>query len=300
MTLPTQHETAAIHTNGIAGQPQINKSPAEPLAVLEPSHGWALPDLRTLWHYRELLYFLVWRDIKVRYKQTALGVAWAILQPFLTMVVFSIFLGRLGGLPSEGLPYPIFTYTALLPWQLFANSMAAAANSLIMNQHLITKVYFPRLLVPLAPVLVGLIDFALAFVVLLGMMAYYGIYPTLAILTLPLWLVMAIATALAAGLWLSALNVQYRDVQYTIPFLTQFWLFATPVAYSITLVPLEWRGWYAINPMVGVVEGFRWALLGSSGAPVGALLVSVLVVGVLLFGGLFYFRKMEKSFADIV
>jgi len=270
------------------------------LIVIKPSRGWISLKLRDMWEYRELLYFLIWRDVKVRYKQTVLGAAWAILQPFLTMVVFSIFFGRLAGVPSDGIPYPVFAFTALLPWQLFAYALTESGNSLVANQQLITKVYFPRLVIPISAVLAGLVDFGIAFVVLLGMMFYYGIVPTAAALTLPLFLLLAIATALAVGLWLSALNVQYRDVRYTIPFLTQFWLFATPIAYSSSLVPERWRVLYGLNPMAGVVEGFRWALLGKSGGVGRLVIVSALVVSVLLFGGLVYFRRMEKTFADVV
>lgn len=277
-------------------------NPIEQPAVLiiKPSQGWVNLKLKDVWEYRELLYFLVWRDIKVRYKQTVLGAAWAVIQPVFAMVIFSVFFGKLAKVPSDGLPYPIFAYTALLPWQLFAHALTESGNSLVASQQLIKKVYFPRLAIPLAAVLAGLVDFAIAFVVLLGMMFYYGIYPTVAIVTLPLFILFAIATALAAGLWLSALNVEYRDVRYTIPFLTQFWLFATPVVYPSSLVPEPWRALYGLNPMAGVVEGFRWALLGKSGGMGPLMLVSVLAVVVLLIGGLIYFRRMEKTFADLV
>jgi lipopolysaccharide transport system permease protein len=275
-------------------------APAEAtMVIIRPSRGWVSLNLRDLWEYRELLYFLVWRDVKVRYKQTVLGAAWAILQPFLTMVVFSVFFGRLAKVPSDGIPYPVFAYTALLPWQLFAHALNESGNSLVTNQQLIKKIYFPRLVIPISAVLAGMVDFGIAFLVLLGMMCYYGVAPTAAALTLPLFILLAIATALAVGLWLSALNVQYRDVRYTLPFLTQFWLFATPIAYSSTLVPERWRPLYGLNPMAGVVEGFRWALLGKGG--VGPMLiVSVLAVILLLLGGLVYFRRMEKTFADVV
>jgi len=271
-----------------------------PVTIIRPSRGWLSLQLRELWEYRELLYFLVWRDIKVRYRQTVLGAAWAVLQPLFTMVVFSVFLGRLAGVPSDGLPYPIFAYCALLPWQLFAYALTESGNSLVANQTLITKVYFPRILIPLAAVLAGLVDFSIAFVVLLGMMFYYGIMPTVAVVTLPLFLLLAIGSALAVGLWLSVLNVQYRDVRYTIPFLTQFWLFATPIAYPSTLVPEQWRLLYGLNPMAGVVEGFRWALLGTSGTTGQMSIVSALVVIVLLIGALAYFRRTEARFADLV
>ena len=271
-----------------------------PTIVIRPSSGWVPLRLKELWEYRELLYFLVWRDVKVRYKQTVLGAAWAVIQPFFTMVVFSIFFGRLAGIPSDGLPYPLFAYCALLPWQLFSHAMTESGNSLVANQNLITKVYFPRLVIPISAVLAGLVDFGIAFLVLLGMMAYYGMVPTMAVVTLPLFILLAVSSALAIGLWLSALNVQYRDVRYTIPFLTQFWLFSTPIAYPSSLVPEGWRVLYGLNPMAGVVEGFRWALLGTSNAPGPMLAVSVAVVIVLLIGGLFYFRRMEKTFADVV
>jgi len=278
----------------------VSTQNAQPVTLIRPSHGWVPFNLRDLWEYRELLYFLVWRDVKVRYKQTALGAAWAILQPFLTMVIFSIFFGRLAGVPSDGIPYPLFTYTALLPWQLFSHALTESGNSLISNQQLITKVYFPRLAIPLSAVLAGLVDFGIAFLVLLGLLLYYGVLPTLAIVTLPLLIILALATALAIGLWLSALNVEYRDVRHTIPFLTQVWLLATPIAYSSSLVPEPWRMLYGLNPMVGVVEGFRWALLGKSGEVGSLIWVSTAVVVFLLFTGLIYFRRMERTFADVV
>ncbi|HEY6342772.1 MAG TPA: ABC transporter permease [Bryobacteraceae bacterium] len=285
---PPQSETAP---------PRI--ADALPVLRIEPSRGWVALRVKELWEYRELLYFLVWRDIKVRYKQTALGAAWAILQPVLTMLVFTVFFGRLAKVPSDGIPYPVFVYAALLPWQLFAFALTESANSLVGNQNLIKKVYFPRLVVPLASVLAGLVDFGIAFLVLLALMLYYGIVPAFAIAVLPLFLLLAVATALSVGLWLSALNVQFRDVRYTIPFLTQFWMFATPVAYPSSLVPERWRAWYGLNPMAGVVEGFRWALLGKSGSPGPLLWVSGLVVVLLLIGGLAYFRRMESTFADV-
>lgn len=280
--------------------PETVSLEALPHFSIRPSRGWVSLRLKDIWEYRELLYFLVWRDIKVRYKQTVLGVAWAILQPFMTMVVFSIFFGRLAKVPSDGMPYPVFAFCALLPWQLFANALTASGNSLVANQQLITKVYFPRLIIPISAVLAGLVDFGISFLVLIGMMFYYGIVPTAAVLALPLLILLAIATALAVGLWLSALNVQYRDVRYTIPFLTQFWLFATPIAYPSSLVPEALRTLYGLNPMVGVVEGFRWALLGKTDGIGPLVIVCALVVVILLFGGLVYFRRMERTFADIV
>ena len=278
----------------------IEAAAETPVLILRPSRGFLRLNLRDVWEYRELLYFLVWRDVKVRYKQTVLGAAWAILQPVMTMLVFSVFFGRLAKVPSDGIPYPVFAFTALLPWQLFAYALSESSNSLVSNQNLITKVYFPRLVIPIAAVLAGLVDFAIAFVVLLGLMLYYGIVPTAAVALLPLFMVLAVTTALAVGLWLSALNVKFRDVRYTIPFLTQFWMFATPVAYPSSLVPEPWRALYGLNPMAGVVEGFRWALLGKAQGPGPLLAVSVAAVVVLLVGGLMYFRRTESTFADVV
>jgi lipopolysaccharide transport system permease protein len=271
-----------------------------PLIVIGPDTGWPSLRLREIWEYRELLYFLIWRDIKVRYKQTALGAAWAVIQPFFTMVVFSVFFGRLARIPSEGVPYPVFAYCALVPWSYFANALTMGSNSLVDHGRLITKVYFPRLLVPAASVIAGLLDLAISFTVLLGMLVVYGITPTIALLTLPLFVLLATLTAFAVSLWLSALNVQYRDIRYTLPFLVQFWLFATPVAYPSSLVDERWRALYGLNPMAGVVEGFRWALLGRPSAPGAMILVSTATVLAVLVGGLFYFRRMEKSFADVV
>ena len=279
---------------------QLDKDAELHLVVIKPSRGWVNLRLKELWEYRELLYFLVWRDVKVRYKQTALGAAWAIIQPFFTMVVFSIFFGGLAKIPSDGLPYPLFAYTALLPWQLFAHSLSESTSSLVSNQSLITKVYFPRLVIPTSSVFAGLVDFAIAFIILVGMLVYFGIKPGIAVITLPLFVLLAVATALSVGLWLSALNVTYRDVRYTIPFLTQFWMFATPIAYPSSLVPEHWRAIYGLNPMAGVVEGFRWALLGKTESPGSLLAVSVAVVLVLLVGGMYYFRRMEKSFDDVI
>lgn len=262
--------------------------------------GWVAIDFGELWRYRELLVLQAVRDIRVRYKQTLLGAAWAILQPVMTMVVFSIFFGRLAKVPSDGIPYPLFTFCALLPWQLFAYALTYSSNSLVDNADVLTKVYFPRLILPFSAVISGLVDFAIAFVVLLGIMAYYGMFPGWPVITLPLFTMLALAAALSVGLWLSALNVKYRDVRYTIPFLAQLWLFASPVAYSSSLVPEKWQAVYGINPMVGVIEGFRWALLGKSAPPGLMLIVSAVSTMVLLLGGLFYFRRMEKSFADII
>jgi lipopolysaccharide transport system permease protein len=270
------------------------------MTVIEPPTGWSALDFRELWTYRELLYFLVWRDIKVRYKQTVLGVAWALLQPLATMVVFALFFGRLAGIPSDGLPYPVFAFAALVPWTFFANGLTLSANSLIANQQLVTKVYFPRVAIPMATVLAGLVDLVIAFAVLLAMMAWYGIAPTVNVLWLPLFIALALVTALGVGLWLSALNVLYRDVRYVVPFLTQLWLFATPIAYSSTLLPEQWRTLYAINPMVGVVEGFRFALLGQGSGPGPMLAASALAAVALFVSGAYYFRRMEDTFADVI
>ncbi len=273
---------------------------------IRPSRGWRAIDLREVWRYRELLWFLTLRDIKLRYKQTALGVSWAVLQPLFTMAVFTVFFGKLGKLPSDGKPYALFVLAALLPWQLFAYALTQSSNSLVNEQRLITKVYFPRLIVPIASVLSGLVDFLVAFGLMVAMMAagpifgWFNVKPTAAVLAIPIFTLFAVLTALAFGLWLSALNVQYRDVRYTIPFLTQFWMFLTPVAYPASLVPAKYRLLYGLNPMAGVVEGFRWALLDTDAPAWGMMAVSFGVVVALLAGGLFYFRRMERTFADVV
>lgn len=270
------------------------------ITVISPSSGWRALDLRELWAYRELLYFLVWRDVKIRYKQTVLGGSWAVLQPFLTMVVFSVFFGRLAGVPSDGLPYPLFAFAALVPWTFFATGLTHAANSLVAHQDLIKKVYFPRLAIPLAAVLASGVDFAIAFVVLLVMMGFYGFMPNAGTMLLPALVLLALVTALGAGLWLSAMNVQYRDVRLTVPFLVQIWLFATPIAYPSSMLQGVWRTLYALNPMVGVVEGFRWALLGTDTSPGPMLAVSAAAALIVLGSGALYFRRMESTFADIV
>ena len=271
-----------------------------PRTVIEPSRGWVSLRLGELWEYRELLLFLIWRDVLIRYKQTAFGVAWALLQPLFTMVIFSVIFGRLADLPSEGIPYPVYSYVALLPWQLFAGALQRAGTSLVGNADLLTKVYFPRLVIPISAVMAGLVDFTISFVVLLGLMLFYGIVPTWNILWLPVLIVLSLATALGVGLWLSALNVQYRDVQHAIPFLVQAWMYASPVAYSAGLIPTGiWRIIYGLNPLAGVIQGFRWALLGA-GPPDELMVGSVGMVIVLLVTGLFYFRLMERTFADVV
>ena len=270
------------------------------VTVIQPARAWIPVDGRELWAYRELLFFLTWRDVKVRYKQTAFGASWAVLQPFLMMVVFSLFFGRLGGIPSDGLPYPLFSFAALVPWTFFAHGLSEGAGSLVGSQQLITKIYFPRLLIPTATVLSGLIDFAIAFAMLLCMMAFYGIVPTTRMLWVPPLLLLALISALGVALWLSALNVKYRDVRYALPFLIQLWLFATPIAYPSSLLEYPWRTVYALNPMAGVIEGFRWALLDTRTAPGPMLLASSAAAIALLIGGALYFRRMEVTFADIV
>lgn len=279
----------------IAGEPDTT-----PIVRIRPSKGWVSLKLRDLWEYRELLYFLIWRDVKVRYKQTALGASWAIIQPVMTMVVFSLFFGKLGKIPSDGIPYPIFAFAALVPWTFFANGLTHGSNSMVSSANLIKKVYFPRLAIPIASVASGAVDFAIAFGVLLLMMLYYRIFPTVNILWLPAFLLLALVTSLGVSLWLSAMNVQYRDIKYVVPFITQFWLFATPIAYPSSLLSEPWRTLYAINPMVGVVEGFRWALLGSGMKPGAMIAVSSGASLIILISGAFYFRRMEKSFADVV
>jgi lipopolysaccharide transport system permease protein len=273
---------------------------ALPHHVIEPDAGWMPLQLVELWRYRELVYFLTWRDISVRYKQTLLGAAWAIIQPVFTMIVFSIFLGGLAKVPSDGLPYPLFAFCALVPWTYFSYALTHGANSLVDNANLVTKVYFPRILIPLSAVLGGLPDLVIAFLVLVAMMAFYGIHLTAAVLWLPLLVGLALLTAFAVTLWLSALNVHYRDFRYTIPFMVQLWLFATPVAYPSSLIPPAWRILYGINPMAGVIEGFRWSLLGIGHGPGLMLAVSAGIVATLLVSGLFYFKRVEGRFADIV
>ena len=271
-----------------------------PVTFLRPSRGWTALNLSALWAYRELVYFLTWRDIKVRYKQTVMGAAWAIIQPFFTMVVFSLFFGRLAKIPSDSIPYPIFSYAALVPWMFFANGLTYSSNSLVGSAHLLAKVYFPRLVIPISSVLSGIVDFVLAFVVLLGMILFFGILPTWNVVWLPLLFLLALVTALGVGLWLTAMNVQFRDVRYVVPFIVQVWMFATPIAYPSSLLTEPWRTLYGLNPMVGVVEGFRWALLGTQTAPGPIMLVSTCVSLGLLVSGALYFRRMERTFADVV
>lgn len=287
-TVRQQHGDATVET------------PEPPITRIRPSYGWVSLKLGEVWEYRELLYFLIWRDIKVRYKQTALGAAWAVLQPLFTMLVFSLFFGRLAKVPSDGIPYPVFSYAALVPWTFFAQGLHQSSDSLVGSANLIRKVYFPRLVIPISAVLSGLVDCAIAFAMLICLQFYYRIIPTANVVWLPLFLLLALATALGVGLWLSALNVKYRDVRYTVSFLVQFWMFSTPIAYPSSLLKEPWRTIYGLNPMAGVVEGFRWALLGTQTAPGPMIAVSAVVAALLLCGGAYYFRRMEKTFADTV
>jgi lipopolysaccharide transport system permease protein len=270
------------------------------VTLIRPSRGWRDLDLRELWESRELLFFLIWRDVKVRYKQTALGAAWAIVNPVLTMIVFSIFFGGLAGIPSDGVPYPIFSLAALVPWTFFASGLTLAANSMVGDQSLITKIYFPRLTIPMAAVLSNLVDVALSFLVLLGLMRFYRISLVVQLMWLPLFVFFALVATLGVGLWLAALNVRYRDIRYITPYLVQVWLFVTPVVYPSSLLAEPWRTVYMINPLAGVVEGFRWTLLGTSAPPALAMMVSALCAVVIAASGALYFRRVEKSFADII
>lgn len=267
---------------------------------ITPSQGWLPLNLREVWAFRELLIQLVWRDISVRYKQSVAGIGWALFQPVMTMVIFTIIFGKFAKLPSDGIPYPVFTYCALLPWNYFARSLGDSSESLVGSSHLITKVYFPRLILPLSKVFAGLIDFSIGFVVLVGMMFWYGMSPNQGVFFLPLFLFIAMGSALGMGLWLTALNVKYRDVKFLVPFLTQFWMYASPVAYSTSLIPQKWQSLYALNPMVGVIEGFRWALLGREAPSAQLILLPVVIIIFMIVSGLFYFKRMEKAFADII
>lgn len=273
---------------------------ATPVIYLKPSKGWLSIDFNELWRFRELIYFLTWRDIKVRYKQAVLGIAWALLQPVLTVLIFTVVFGVLLQTPSQGLPYPLFAISALLPWQLFANALQRSSISLVGNANLITKIYFPRLAIPLSSVMAALVDFGVSFLVLIGMMVYYRYMPGWNMLWLPVIILFALLTALAVGLWLSAINVQYRDVQHMVPFIVQVWMYASPIVYPIEIIPEGiWRTLYGLNPMVGVIQSYRWALLGGD-QPDATMLISIVVVLVLLVSGVYYFRRMEKTFADIV
>ncbi|MBP1752965.1 MAG: type transporter [Geobacteraceae bacterium] len=272
----------------------------KPSIIIQPRKGLFQLDLRSVWNHRELLFFLVWRDVKVRYKQTAIGALWAILQPMVTMVLFTVIFSKFAKIPSDGIPYPVFAYAALLPWIYFSQALTQSANSLVGSSSLVTKVYFPRLLIPLAASVSPMVDLLFSFMVLLILMAWYDIAPTWGLLALPLFLGLAITTALAVGLWSSALNVRYRDVGHTIPFLSQVWMYASPVAYPVSMVPEQWRLLYSLNPMAGVIEGFRWALLGKKSPDFIVMAVSAAVVLLLLFGGIVYFKRMEQTFADVI
>ncbi len=273
--------------------------PTDPVVVIRPSPRWAALNLRDLWTYREVLYFLIWREVKVRYKQTVFGVAWALLQPLFAMLIFSIFFGRVAGIPSDGLPYPLFVYAGLVPWTFFANSVTSSGNSLIMNPNLITKVYFPRMIIPAAAVGAGLIDFAIAFLLLIGMMVFYGTLPVWGVVLLPVFIVLMSGVAFGVGMWLAALNVKYRDVRYALPFLIQMWMFATPIIYPSSLVPDQWRWALALNPLTGIVEGYRAALFGRA-LDWGMLAISTGITLIVFFSCAFVFRRMERQFADIV
>jgi lipopolysaccharide transport system permease protein len=298
--LSTVSESTSAKVESLSPTPN-GPERAERIFRIQPSKGWVALKLRELWEYKELLYFLVWRDVTVRYKQTALGAAWAVMQPLFTMLIFSVFFGRLAKVPSDGVPYPVFSLTALVPWTFFAHGLTQGSDSLVGSANLIRKVYFPRLMIPLATVIAGLVDFFIAFGMLILMMLYYGIHPSLghALFILPM-LLLALVTSLGVGFWLSSLNVRFRDVKYTLPFLTQFWFYATPIAYPSSLLSQPWRTLYGLNPMAGVVEGFRWALLGTKTAPGPMVLLSAVVALAVLIGGAFYFRRMEKTFADTV
>jgi lipopolysaccharide transport system permease protein len=282
-------------------QPAGPTALAEPpvLRITPPGQWWKLP-LREVWEYRELLYFFVWRDVKIRYKQTAIGATWAVLQPFLTMLVFSLFFGKLAHLQSEGLPYPVFSYCGLLPWTYFAGALASSTSTIVESQRLITKVYFPRLILPLSSVVSGLVDFGISFLMVVVLMIYYGVHPAITMVWLPAFLLLALLTALGVGLWLSALNAIYRDVRYVLPFLVQFWLFASPVVYASSLIPAKWRWLYGLNPMAGVIEGFRWSLTGHGEPPGHMVFVSAAAVIAVLLSGAAYFQRMETTIADVV
>jgi lipopolysaccharide transport system permease protein len=268
--------------------------------IIRPSHGWRGINFVEIWRYRELLFFLTWRDIKVLYKQTVLGVAWAVIQPLFTMVIFTVFFGKLAKMPSDGIPYPVFSFAALVPWTFFANGLTKSSQSLVNDSNLIKKVYFPRLIIPMAAVLSSLVDFLIAFIVLVGMALVYGIKLTAALFWLPAFILLALSTSIGVGLWLTAMHVQFRDIRYAVPFLIQAWMFATPIAYPSSLLPEPWKTFYGINPMAGVVEGFRWSLLGVNSAPGPIIYVSSAISLLLLISGAFYFRRMEKNFADVV
>ncbi len=292
-TQQTDRSEAVVSTD-------LRKPRNTPVVRIERTRGWSSLGLRELWNYKELVYYFTWRDIKVRYKQTVLGALWAIIQPLFTMLIFALFFGRLAKVPSDGIPYPLFSYTALVPWSFFSTGLTQGSNSLVQSSNMLKKIYFPRMAMPIGTVIAGFVDFCFAFALLLAMTVSYGFVPTWKVIWLPFFLVLAMVTCLGTSLWLSAMNVQFRDVRYAIPFLTQFWMFATPIAYPSSLLPEPWRTVYATNPMVGVVEGFRWALLGAHTAPGPMIVVSSIVALGLLVSGALYFRRQEKTFADVV
>lgn len=283
-----------------AGGQALSPTDRQPSVVIVPERGWVSINLRELWAFRDLLFFMTWRDISVRYKQTLLGVSWAIIQPLFSTLVFSLFFGKFAKVSSDGIPYPIFAYVAQLPWQYFSSALSGSANSLVGSSTIITKTYFPRMIIPLAAVITPLFDFGIAFLFLFVLMPIYHVTPTWNILWLPLFMVLTVMTALGVGLWLSAMNVQYRDIKYAIGFLLQLWMFASPVVYSTTIIPPEYRILYGLNPLAGVISGFRWAVLGTNTGPDYLMFVSVAVAVVILVSGAFYFRRMEKNFADLI
>jgi lipopolysaccharide transport system permease protein len=271
-----------------------------PVTKIEPSRGWIALDLKALWDYRELLYFLIWRDVKVKYKQTIIGAGWAILQPLVTMVVFTMVFENIANVPSDNIPYPIFAYTALLPWNLFSGGLNRSTTSLVAQSNLISKIYFPRMIIPISATLAGIVDFAIAFLILLCMMFWYGIVPTAAVVSLPLFITIDLIAALSVGLWLAALNVRYRDVGQAIPFLVQIWMFASPVAYPVSVLSGKYRVLYSLNPVVGVIEGFRWAILGKPTPDFVVIAVGAVTMTALLFTGIVYFKRTERTFADLI
>jgi len=286
--------TAQAFKNAVA-----ESLPDEPLIRIRPSGRWAALNLKSLWAYRELLYFLTWRDVKVRYKQTALGAAWAVMQPLFTMLIFTLFFGRLAGMPSDGIAYPLFAYAALLPWTFFSNAVTNSGNSLVGNANLITKVYFPRMIIPGAAVVAGVVDFLIAFVLLAAMMIYYNVAPTWNLLMLPALVAMTSLLALGIGMILSALNVKYRDIRYALPFMIQLWMFASPIIYPVSLLPEKWRWLITLNPLTGIIEAFRSSLFGLAFDWVSLGISTLIIAGVLVYSA-YSFRKMEKSFADVV
>ena len=294
MSIREHYKEESITAAGPQSREAIN------VTTIRPSKGFSSLRLKDLWEYRELIYFFVWRDVKVRYKQTAIGTAWVILQPLVTMLIFTLIFGILVRVPSEGLPYSVFLYTALVPWSYFSEAISRGGGSVVASTNLISKVYFPRLVIPIASIITPVIDFVLSFFILLGLVTWFNIKPTWAIVTLPLFFLFTVLTALAVSLWFSALNVRYRDVGYTIPFVIQVWMFASPIIYPMNIIPSRWRLLYSINPLVGVVEGFRWALLGKESPNFWTMGISVAGVLLLLTGGILYFRRMERTFADVI